>query len=653
MRKGFYFSFDAFLALTVISASLLVVGQSSDLSTDSIRSNQVSYRKSVFAGQDAMKLASSQTLEVLNDSFQNELVQKTVMEKKDLNRTVLDSISLLWAARNFSYAEEVSRRYFSRRLPENYGYRLQVSEGGTSTVIYNTSRGWKNSAAVSSISRLVSGHRIDRPSEGFQARARATSITKNSTKVVSIPAMGSANENGWLEVVKKFQMPDFQRKYYAYFYLNVEYNGDTMFEQLKVNGEQVKNDYTILQDNGDSVYARWNFTDELQEGMNRIYISVNGDASHEQPTELQPGSKLEVKYRKGERTPLRDSLRHKRIYFENMSSDAPGNTRSGIFKVESFEMPKDAEFVNASLHLNAKALDTDYTTWQGDEGCYDGWNVLVIFNGDTLDEACVNGDYEKEYQLSETGVENGTNIVTTYLDHYGNSFYGEGVTGIYSDFQTSNSSHIDLWYNLSQESLRFGEIRVSATEKFGGVKENPKEFQKKFKYTDLASSQVYIVERYSNEVELSVDDGTGFESVFRSPGVRATPTRVTVPPSYYDTSRTNEIRLYDYYKQKVSEEGSPDTVPEDMDGDGEPEDEDLVKFLPYSTFRWTVWADSQVGYGKVFENREKALKDARKRLESTLGRFVNATGIDTGTLSTGSQPYLWGPASVKLVVWRK
>jgi len=74
-------------------------------------------------------------------------------------------------------------------------------------------------------------------------------------------------------------------------------------------------------------------------------------------------------------------------------------------------------------------------------------------------------------------------------------------------------------------------------------------------------------------------------------------------------------------------------------------------YLPELTFQWTIWVPSQVGYGELFENRSNALDDAKERLENRMGRFVDATGIDTGSLSTGNQPYLWGPASVKLVIW--
>ncbi|MFB6147492.1 MAG: hypothetical protein ABEJ66_01270 [Candidatus Nanohaloarchaea archaeon] len=197
----------------------------------------------------------------------------------------------------------------------------------------------------------------------------------------------------------------------------------------------------------------------------------------------------------------------------------------------------------------------------------------------------------------------------------------------------SESSHIDLWYNVSQERLRFGEIKVTAAEEMGGGTEEMKIYEKVFQYGDLASTQVYIAQKYSNQVHLEVNDGTGYTTVFQSPGVRATPTRITVPDDYYNTAVENSIKLWDEYNRLY--------------------DPDIVEFYPESTFQWTVWEPSQVGYGHLFENRSAAVRNARKRLKQKLGPFIDATGIAQETLSTGSQPYLWGPASVKLVVWRE
>ncbi|MFB6213111.1 MAG: hypothetical protein ABEJ07_00900 [Candidatus Nanohaloarchaea archaeon] len=625
-RKGFYFSFDAFLALAVMSASLLVVAQASDGSLGAFKAHSIQYREASLLGQDAMKLASEQTFMSFNNSFRQDLVSDTVMNRDDLDRTVLDGVSLLWAARNFTYAREVTRRYFDRRLPERYEYRLQVNEDGNRTIIYSTGDMPDTPSAVSSISRLVSGHKIDRPSEGFQARARATSFTKNGTRIVSFPAMGNAYKNGKFEVRKEFNLSDIEKIWSGTFYINVEYNSGQSVEQFTINGVQKKTDIEEIYDNGDTLYAKVDVTGELQEGRNSIYLRMKGEASQSQPNEFQPGTMLRVKYRRDGFAPVKRTRRHRRIYFENLTASTPGG-EAGIFKVESFELPKGADLVNASIHLDARGISSSSCGYNGWWVDYD-WDVKTIFNGEVLDETCASGRFEREYILNESNVDPGTNVFTTYIENYGNTFWGSDEVGIYSDFETSRSSHIDVWYNVSGDNLKFGQIKVTASEKMGGGVEEPKVYEKSFNHGELSGSEVYIAQKYSNTVHLEVDNGTGYTRIFQSPGVRASPTRITVPDDYYSRRSLNRVRLSD---------SGPD----------------IIKFYPESTFQWTVWAPSQVGYGPLFENRTAAVEDARERLKDALGPFVDATGISQDTLSTGDQPYLWGPASIKLVIWRE
>ncbi len=183
-RKGFYFSFDAFLALSIMAASLLIVAQSSDIANDPYEADTITYRKASLVGQDAMKLASQQTFTRFNSTFKQELMDETVLNQEDMNRTILDGIAKLWAARNFSHARTAAERYFDLKIPGEYGYNLTVTESGTTYALYNTTNTSGRPGSVSSIARLVSGHRIDRPDQGFQARAVLSSVTKQEKEVV-------------------------------------------------------------------------------------------------------------------------------------------------------------------------------------------------------------------------------------------------------------------------------------------------------------------------------------------------------------------------------------------------------------------------------------------------------------------------------------
>jgi hypothetical protein len=172
-------------------------------------------------------------------------------------------------------------------------------------------------------------------------------------------------------------------------------------------------------------------------------------------------------------------------------------------------------------------------------------------------------------------------------------------------------------------------VKVTASERVGGSVEEPKEYIKEFDYKDVDSTHLYIAQLFSTYPEISLDNGLDYQTVFKSGSPRSAPTGIYIGENYYRTDSSNRI------------------IMEDVDSSPE------RSYLPESTFQWGIWVPSQVGYGGLFENQSLALEDARERLEDRMGRFVDATGIDTGTLSTGNQPYLWGPASVRLVIWRE
>lgn len=627
--KGFYFSFDAMTAFTVIAASLAIVSQSSMLASDSFDVSTVGYQNANLAGEDAMKLASRQDFSTFNDSFRQELVDETVMEEEDLDRNIVDGVTLLWAARNFTYASEVSNRYFDSMVPEQYGYRLEVNNNGERRAIYETGETPEDAESVTSISRLVSGHQIDRPSEGFQARARATSITKNETKVVSIPPLGMAPQNSKMEMDKRFWLNETDNIQDGKFYISVHYSGASYFEQFRINGNQYgQNAFNWIHKDdtgtGSAAYGTLDVTEDLRQGENTLYLRMKGGNSYN--SHFHPGTKLEIDYSSTEEYEERDQLRHERIEMERVLSDASGSSEAGIFSVKEFTIPGDAEFVNASYDLEAEGLDDEcgYSTFFF--GRQPGWDVQVNLNEQSILEECASGQYSTEIELPESLVRNGTNVVTTFIESQGDTRWG-GDSTVLSSYPDSETSHIDVWYEVSEESLRFGEIEVTTSEQVGGAVEEPKTYDKQFEYGDLESAELYIAQLFSTNPQISLNNGNTDYSIFSSSNPRSAPTNIYMQGELFNTENLNQITMEDV-----------DSYPE-------------RSYLPESTFEWTVWTDSQVGYGGLFENQSAAVNDAEQRLETVLGPFVNATGIDTGTVSTGNQPYLWGPASVRLVVW--
>lgn len=630
LRKGFYFSFDAFLALAVMSASLLVVVQSSEISNDPFKSETVSYQKANLAGQDAMKLASRETFREFDSSFQQELVDETVMESPDLDRTILDGISLLWAARNFSYAEETAERYFDSRVPDEYEYRLQVTESGSSTNIYRTEEMPSSPDSVSSISRLVSGHKIDRPSEGFQARARATETEQNQTKIVNIPMMGSGGLNQRLFLEKDFQVNASEIHSATLFF--AAHWGESNFQSnvVSVNGQELDvggsnpGDWLYYADkNGTQLgFDRVDVTSEVKDGWNRFNLEFKNQNNHH--VHIHPGTRIRVRYSTDNRLTSED----KRDYFTEVESETSNkNKRGGAWITKPFFIPEDADVHNVSLRVKAANLQD-----------IDGRSDLQVYlNREKVYTENVSGDTTAQVQLKDD-VENGTNVLSVYgnvklFDGRINSSsflaWKNGNPTIYSDPRNNPGESSSLYVNYSSSStgLQFGKLRVVDSRTVGGEPANPKEFQ------DTVDEDIELLNYFVNLAQLDSRNVTleagqdSLETVFVSPREFATPSKIRVSPDRLEEGETNKFRLSDECSINCS-------------------------VLPESSIEQHVLVPSQVGYGDLFENRSAAVDDARERLREALGRYADATSIDSDTLSTGNQPYLWGPASVKLVIWR-
>lgn len=647
--KGFYFSFDAFLALTIMVASLSVVAQSSSIASDPFRADSIDYRQAGTTGQDAVKLASSETFYSFNSSFQQELLDETVMDEEDLERDIMDGISLLWAARNFTYAENVAENYFGSKTGV-YEYRIQVNEGGTETVIHESSEMDGSPEIVSSASRLVSGHRIDEPSEGFQARARATELTTNETEVYSFPPMGGAREGGDLRVSRQIDIESVENVVESPLYLSIHYGcSNADFQTLRVNGMNIKNEVEWLHqseqcDGSDNRgTAGYGLIEDvspyLEDGLNNVTMWFQNP---EYGAYTHPGMRLELNLEGREARQVPENQRSISP-FNDMIADEQANRGTGGFALNTFEVPQGSEIEEAEITLRAENIDREYenydvTYWDTFSDDFDGTcigdtvsDVMVYFNGEQLHSSYApeDGTVYLEFDVSDQTRE-GTNVVTTYLNSFADCTWGTDETHIiggYSD--PENYSRVNTSYETGSEGgLVFGMIDVTQTRMIGGDVENPKTYEEQFE-REIQDSFLHIGSLFSSGIRINVDPEEGFEStVFESGDLpRAVPSKFFIDPSYYTDPGYNTIEMED-----------PNTV---------------VDFVPESSLERTVRISSQVGYGNMFDTRADAVEDAQERLENELGEYADAASIETDDISTGAQPYLWGPASVKLVVWRE
>ncbi|MFQ3275175.1 MAG: hypothetical protein ACI9LV_000470 [Candidatus Nanohaloarchaea archaeon] len=629
-RKGFYFSFDAFLAFTVMAASLAVVSQSSFISSSSFDASTVDYREANVAGKDAMKLASSQKFSSFNKSFQNELVERTVMDEQDMNRTLVDGVTLLWAARNFSYAKEVSRKYFDQKVPEGYGYRIQVDSQQNTSIIHSTSSIPADSSSVTSISRLVSGHEIDRPSEGFQSRATLTSFSKNETRSYTFASQGGAMDGGLLTVERNFEL-DADRINSARLYLALDFGcEDNDLADVRVNGDSYSySDVDWERFDDGCNFRRGGFgsldvTESVQPGRNNVTIEFRASEYH---AHIQPGTRLTVNYTDSG-LEYRSEPVHRRIYFENTSARVGSSDQTGLFSMKSYEIPQGAEIINASFKLNASGVERENygQCYYGGFYCTDEYDVRVYHDGEKLLEkgAPEDGSVEQYFDITEE-THQGTNLVSTYLDFQNDGGWSNTPINLHSDYRTNKSTHIDVWYRPPEDQVRFGTIQVRR-ESFFDETANRITMSPDFEYNDITQAHAYPVQLSGSRIDVRAwPEGDPSQNVFSSERSREIPSSVFIDPIRFDTESENYVEMQDE---------NPDNV-----------------FYRKSSLSYTARVPNQVGYGQLFDSRQEAADDARERLEDTIGPHVEQESIRQETLSTGNQPYLWGPASVELVIW--
>ncbi|MFB6204354.1 MAG: hypothetical protein ABEJ75_01780 [Candidatus Nanohaloarchaea archaeon] len=620
MRKGFYFSFDAMIALMVMSATFLLASQAS-----SMASADFSYKKNRFEAttqksRDVIKMASARDFSFYTPEFRQELVSETVFTREDLDKTILEGVTYLWASGELNYARESVRRYFNSKFSTRQ-YRLNVYESGKTYTIYST--GSPDSGAVSSVSTLVSGFKLNATLSGYRARAKVLGAISNVTQVIPFSPAGTLVSGGGrgrnpntFEVRKQFTV-NADSIGHATLDIALSEGPSQQFRTLRINGERVSwPDSAALYSSGDLTYYRLDVTAEIDPGLNEVYIQME-DPRAGRRTRLYPGTRLTVRY---QRVPDKSvkQLKRKRIEMKTVTTHVRSGD-SGLFNVEEFSVPTDAEIVNATATLKINELDN---------GCGPlGWDARMLYNGQEVLAECARGDYRKQLNLTAE-TEAGSNIMTVYASHNGQDlFWGGRETRLLGGSTGDNASHITVWYREPQE-LSFNTYEARTAVELGGANTNPKTYNATIEYSNVSEINLYLSQFYSEQPAVEVKPaGEGYETVFNASEVGATPTLVALNPTAFDFNKSNMIRLSDPGSQ--------------------------AEFLRYTLFEYKIEAPTRVGYGDVFPTAAAARQDARERLKEKLGSLITATDIAASTVAIGGQRKLWGPSQVTLVVWNE
>ncbi|HDJ96735.1 MAG TPA: hypothetical protein ENG45_01540 [Candidatus Aenigmarchaeota archaeon] len=658
MKKGIIFTMDSVLALGMLLVLALFVASFGLMTSRSERE----YQQLNFLAKDAIQLLSTMEVwEAKEKPTINNLISKGVIKNEDMNKTLLDLIGTLWEMKNYSLAENVTREVLENLIDDSC-FKLTIGE----EKIYSSCEedGWSIAIAT----RIESGYELGKPPSGYIARAWATKVKKNTTEIIPFFPEGSgwkviAGNGGPLEITKEFYIPEdyelLKAVLHFSFHVGNIHTEQAMFQKVNVNGENIRQEvldnilYSQCEAIGSeitcAVYSVVEITDLLQPGMNEIYIEMGAPQTYH--THSHPGMRIVLTYSVIQEMLSGNRTFRKRVYFDDVVG------RTGAWSTLSFYLPENATNYDAILSLKLRDIE---------DSAFFGTNtsdVMVFVNSENPvytdgNEAhptypyfyCYSINWKNYYcyrTLSEPRdinitlnitpyLQPGTNIVSVYVNCYGDYHWGDDKAEIYAE-EVENplgSSYVEVYYELPSPKFQYGEVDLTKEIEFGGNESNPKLFQ--FNLTQAESrvieSFTHIAQGFSSMLEINIThDNEPWRTAFISPAPRAIPESAYLQPSVWKAG-DNYINLRDF-------QPGGSTSPTNY-------------ILPWSSFEYTYIVKGIVGYGDVFNTSEEAVNDAIQRLVNELGSNVDATDIVIENKSVQGIRWLWGPSLFNLMVWK-
>ena len=647
--KGFVFSLDAMISLSIIIlliASLILLKYQTAIP-------ERKYEQIGYVAADALNLLAELRVYEAKSETIKILIEEGVIKEEDLNRSVIDLIGSFWFSGNYSIAENISREMLG--FFNSSCLRLEVEN----QTIYSSCDEMVGSVAISSM--IESGYEVEKPVYGYVSRAWARKVRKNTTEIIPFLPEGSGWTANRLEVTKKFALPQDAIIYNATLWVSVHFGTSKTqaeFQNLFVNGVQKKNDIVWnyleeLYQGSEITTAAYGFVDvtkEIKPGNNTIYLAIGTPNYH---SHLHPGMRLVVTYSLTQESREGERVFKKRYYFDDVSG------YTGSWATASFFIPENAKNVSARLYLNLKEVEDTFDRYGRNSS-----DILIYINSKgayfkdgfcSNDEECYpackwkNFPYQYACTIKETKdviidlnitdeVKNGTNVVSVYVNCYGDRHWGDKESRIYSDplNDPDNSSYVEVYYELDNPIYGYGEIDITKELIYGGNHSNPKEFNFTLNQSQarLVQTFTHVAQGFSCMINVSARNETcDWINVFSSPAVRAIPSSVFIEPKIFSPGK-NYLKVLDF------QPGGSLSVT------------NLI--LNYSSFEFTYLVKALVGYGKVFNSSDLAIEDAKNRLIEQIGaEGVSAEDIEIENKTVYGLRYPWGPALFKVLVWER
>lgn len=639
LRKGIYFSFDAVLALSVMTASLIAVTQLQDTTNTQFDQQTDKITEQTRQAQQVLTMANTETFESAfagNPNIDtNEIIQETELTEEELDRPVMESILMVEAAEpGNQYTDLLVEEYFEPKINEEF--QLVLSERQEYS-FYETSEINELQPTVTSSSILVSGFELNESTTGFRSRASITKSQADQTTIEPIEPAGSLPDDfglfagGTFEVNQYVRIPEEAQNFEnASIDLNTDGADTEFFSDLtvEINGEDL-GEGTELEQQGDNAYRRYQIDGEdVNPGINELRIAIADFdifSGFEGETFLNPGSRFRADYEAPPET-TEIGLQREEINLKEVetfySGGLFGEDQSGFYSTESFEVPENAEIENSTVRLNVEGL-----TGEAPEG----WDIRARLNQETILEEQQTGTFNEEIDIEEEIVE-GTNYIEIFANHDGHEeFWGEDTTRLVANPEEEDHSMVEIWYE--ETGIPFGELEATETVEFNedtNLNEddhgNPIALEENITYDTVTFSNLYISQFDSENPELSLNPASTVE--FDGSEFEITPTLASINPENIEENQINEFILED-------------------------QDFEDAEFLTYSLLEYGVSVEPRVGYGDLFSSNEEAQQDAEERLSNKVGDLIDIEEIDADTQDIGGQPRIFGPAEVKLVKWEE
>ncbi len=596
MKKSYYFTADALLALSFVILGIVIIYSLYMEETQGCFSTSIS--------RDVLNVLSLIKVKDINNSLIQELIDNGTI--KNENNSVLDQIAEFWALGK----KELAKRVFENitfYLLKDVDYEFKINGEKISK---NAN---KNYTYVFKSVRIISGITYNKTFSGYLARAIARKTIKNNTFILKGDIISSSvkywfwNNGNKVKITYYFNIPYNSTVYDAKWFIETSWT-DNRFKAY-INDIPLDS----LEYQGSHTYE--NLGSYIKEGENNATIVVRYGFSGPEAGE-DGASHLIINYSTQSMFTLQD---YSTYYFPKVMSNCSIRYKKPIFVLGELQS------VYISLHTNSTKVYL-YLIVDGNEYFLDSKSVSNYY---------VEWSNSEIKSLLSSHHLNYTNLSNKYVyfkfdfDSYSQSCLPSYTRVIFPD------SKIIVKTN---KEVKYGKIDIT---KPLSLKSYQDPLDDSF-YRDIT----WNFTKYNNTEILNVDAQLAWLRY--------------VSQDYTQKIYSNSDLLYSAPPQNLIPELARFGYTKEITTFNNGENTFRLLFTggygvnPFTSIvSYTVLIDNSVPYGEVFLTREEAVNDAIKRLNETLGDFVKVLEIDKQTIELSNVPSLWGPVNVELFIYKK